>query len=93
MTVITSQYGTRLKEHQKSAFIFKKKNLALWEHTCMTNHTIGWDRSKLIHSNRRYYQRLCLEAWYINYAHAPLNRDDGGLLLDAHLHLVSKKGS
>ena len=59
----------------------------------MTNHTIGWDRSKLIHSNRRYYQRLCLEAWYINYAHAPLNRDDGGLLLDAHLHLVSKKGS
>ena len=23
---------------------------------------------------------LCLEAWHINSAHAPLNRDDGGLL-------------
>ena len=37
-------------------------------------------------------QRLCLEAWHINSAHAPLNRDDGGLLPDAYLHLVRKKG-
>ena len=34
-------------------------------------------------TNRRYHQRLCLEA--------PLNRDDGGLLPDAYLHLVRKK--
>ena len=34
---------------------------------------------------------LCLEAWHINSAHAPLNRDDGGLLPDAYLHLVRKK--
>ena len=34
-------------------------------------------------TNRRYHQRLCLEAWHINSAHAPLNRDDGGLLPDA----------
>ena len=37
------------------------------------------------------HQRLCLEAWHINSAHAPLNRDDGGLLPDAYLHLVRKK--
>ena len=39
----------------------------------------------------RYHQRLCLEAWHINSAHTPLNRDDGGLLPDAYLHLVKKK--
>ena len=27
----------------------------------------------------RYPQRFCLEAWHINSAHAPLDRDDGGL--------------
>ena len=53
------------------------------EHACLTNHTIGWDNSKTITTNRRYHQRLCLEAWHINSAHAPLNRDDGGLLPDA----------
>ena len=58
---------------------------------CLTNHTIGWDNSKIITTNRRYHQRLCLEAWHINSAHAPLNRDDGGLLPDAYLHLVRKK--
>ena len=36
---------------------------------------------------------FCLEAWHINSAHAPLNCDDGGLLPDAYLHLVRKKGS
>ena len=77
------QFGTRLKEHQK----------ALSEHTCLTNHTIGWDNSKIITTNRRYHQRLCLEAWHINSAHAPLNRDDGGLLPDAYLHLVRKKAA
>ena len=34
---------------------------------------------------------VCLEAWHINSAYAPLNRDDGGLLADAYLHLVRKK--
>ena len=85
------QFGTRLKEHQKAVFFCKKENSALSEHTCLTNHTIGWDNSKIITTNRRYHQRLCLEAWHINSAHAPLNRDDGGLLPDAYLHLVRKK--
>ena len=49
--------------------------------------------SKSITTNRRCHQRLCLEAWHINSAHAPLNRDDGGLLPDAYLHLVRKKAA
>ena len=78
----------------KSGFLLqKKKNSALSEHTCLTYYTIGWDKSKIITTNRRYHQRLCLEAWHINSAHAPLNRDDGGLLPDAYLHLVRKKAA
>ena len=58
-----------------------------------TNHITGWVKSKIITTNRCYHQRLCLEAWRINSADAPLNRDDGGLLPDAYIHLVRKKGS
>ena len=86
------QFGARLKEHQKAVFFCKKENSALLEQTCLTNHTIGWDKSKIITTNRRYHQRLWLEAWHVNSAYAPLNRDDGGLLPDAYLHLVRKKG-
>ena len=86
------QLGTRLKEHQKAVFLCKKQNSALSEHACQTNHTIAWDNSKIITTNRRYHQRLCLEAWHINSAHAPLNRDDGGLLPDTYLHLIKAKG-
>ena len=60
------QFGTRLKEHQKAVFFCKKENSALSEHACLTNQTIGWDKSKFITTNRRYHQRLCLEAWPIN---------------------------
>ena len=42
------QFGTLLKEHKKAAFVCKKENSALSEHTCLTNHTIGWDKSKII---------------------------------------------
>ena len=63
MIVTTNtSFGTRLKEHQKAVFFCKKENSALSEHTCLTNHTIGWDKSKIITTNRRCYQRLCLEA-------------------------------
>ena len=55
-----------------------------------TNHTIVWDNSKMITTNRRYHQRRCLQAWPINSTHAPLNRDDGGLLSDAYLHLINR---
>ena len=36
---------------------------------------------KIIATNRLYHQRLCLEAWHTNPAHALLNRDDGGYFL------------
>ena len=32
------------------------------------------------------------EVWHINSAHAPLNRDDGGLLPDAYFAPRQKKG-
>ena len=85
------QFGTCLKEHLKAVLFCKKENSALSEHTWLTNHTIGWAKSKIITTNRRYHQHLCLETWHINSAHAPLNRDDSGLLPDAYLHLVRKK--
>ena len=52
------QFGTLLKEHQKAVFLCKKENSALSEHTCLTNHTVGWDNSKIITTNRLYHQRL-----------------------------------
>ena len=56
------QFGTRLKEHQKAVCFSKKENSALSEHTCLINHTIGWDKSKIITTNRYYHWRLYLEA-------------------------------
>ena len=85
------QFGIRLKEHQKAVFFCKKENSASSEHTCLTNYTLVWDNSKIITTNRRYHQRLCLEAWHINSAHTPLNCEDGNLLPDAYLHLIRKK--
>ena len=85
------QFGTCLKEHQKVVFFCKKENSALLEHTCPTNYTIGWDKSKIITTNWHYHQYLCLEAWHINSIHAPLNCDDGSLLPDAYLTSLGKR--
>ena len=49
------QFFTRLKEHQKAVFFSKKENSALSEHTYLTNHIIGWDKSKIITTDRRYH--------------------------------------
>ena len=72
-------------------FSFAKKKIQLYLSTCLTNHTIGWDKSKIITTNQCYHQWLCLEAWHINSTHAPLNHNDGDLLPDTYLHLVRKK--
>ena len=61
-----------------------QKRIILLCRRARTKHTIAWDNSKIITTNRRYHQRRCLEAWHINSAHAPLNRGDGGLLPDAY---------
>ena len=52
-----------------------------------TDHTVGWNNSEMITTNRWYHQCLRLDAWNINFAHAPLNRNDSGLLRDTYLHL------
>ena len=69
-----------LEEHQKAVSFCTKENSALSAHTCLTNHTIGRDRSNIITTNWHYHQCLCLEAWHINPTHTPLNHDDGSLL-------------
>ena len=74
------QFETRSKEHQKAVSLSKRDNSALSEQTCQTIHWITWGNSKIISTNRRYHQTRCLEAWHINSEHAPLNRDDVGLL-------------
>ena len=86
------QFGTRLKKHQKAVFFCKKIQLYRNTHAQLTIQ-LGGILLKIITTNRRYHQRLCLEAWHINSAHAPLNRDDRGLLLDTYLHLVRKKAA
>jgi hypothetical protein len=55
-----------------------KGKSALAEHACYTKHEIAWENSKVIPTNNRYGQRLCLEAWNINMSNHALNRDDGG---------------
>ena len=56
-----------------------------------TNHTIRWSNFEIITTNRRYYRRLFVEACTSgDSVHAPLNRDDGGLLPDTYLHFISK---
>ena len=55
---------------------------ALLEHACVEN-------SKITTTNPRFHQRRCLEAWHINTAYSPLNRDDGGLLPEAYSYLIT----
>ena len=75
-------------DHLEITHRCSEENSALSEHL-----TIGWDKSKIITTYRRYHQRLRWKAWHINSAHARLNRDYGGLLPDAYLHPARRKGS
>ena len=67
------QFGTRLKEHQKAVSTLDKGKSALAEHVSYTKHEIAWENSKVITTNNRYGQRLCLEAWHINMSNHALN--------------------
>ena len=76
-------------------FFLTRKKLALSEHIYVTNHlcTVRL-REKIpellppIHVTIKGVR--CLEAWHINIAHTPLNRNDGDLLPDAYMHLVNR---
>ena len=83
------QFGTRSKEHQKAVCHFKSENSALSEHACQTKHTIAWDDSEIVTTKQRNHQSQCLEAWQITIN--AMNRDDGGLLPEAYLHLVNRR--
>ena len=47
---------------------------ALAEHVCETSDNIAWDNSRIITTNNRYGQPLCLKAWHINASPCALNR-------------------
>ena len=57
---------TRLKEHQRAVSNFNSSKSAFAENVCETSHNIAWEGSRIITTNNRYGQRLCLEAWHIN---------------------------
>ena len=84
------QFCTRLKEHQRAVSNLYSSKSALAEHVCKTSHKIAWEDSKIITTNNRYGQRLCLEAWHINASSYARNRDDGSYLPQEYLHLVGK---
>ena len=59
---------------------FNSSKSALAEHVYETSHNIAWEDYRIIITNNRYGQRLCLEAWHINASPCALNRDDGSHL-------------
>ena len=63
---VKRQFCTRLKEHQRAVSNFNGSKSALAEHVRETSHNIAWEDSRIITTNNRYGQRLCLEAWHIN---------------------------
>ena len=75
---------------QRAVYNLYSSKSALAEHVCKTSHKIAWEDSKIITTNNRYGQRLCLEAWHINASSCALNRDDGSYLPQEYLHLVGK---
>jgi hypothetical protein len=60
------------------------------EYLCYTKHEIAWENSKVITTNNRYGQRLCLEAWHINMSNHALNRVDGAYLPEEYMHLIGR---
>ena len=84
------QFCTRLKEHQRAVSNCNSSKSALAEHVWETSHNIAWEDSRIITTNNRYGQRLCLEAWHINASPCALNRDDGSHLPQEYLHLIGR---
>ena len=77
-------------EHQKAVSTLDKGKSALVEHVCYTKHEIAWENSKVITTNNRYGQRLCLQAWHINMSNHALNRDDGAYFPEEYMHLIGR---
>ncbi|XP_068756578.1 uncharacterized protein [Montipora capricornis] len=82
------KFSTRKGEHQKAVARRQCKKSALADHVTNTNHDIAWDEATILRTNSNWHQRKILEAWEINCARDPLNRDDGALLPKEYLHLT-----
>ena len=82
------KFSTRKGEHQKAVARGQCKKPALADHVTNTNHDIAWDEATILRTNSNWHQRKILEAWEINCAKDPLNRDDGALLPKEYLHLT-----
>ena len=75
---------------QRAVPNFNSSKSALAEHVCETSHNIAWEDSRIITTNNRYGQSLCLEAWHISASPCALNRDDGSHLPQEYLHLIGR---
>ena len=82
------KFTTRKGEHQKAVARLQKEKSALADHVIKTNHDIAWNEATILRTNKNWRQRKILEAWEINCAKDPLNRDDGALLPKEYLHLT-----
>ena len=82
------KFKTRKGEHKKAVARLQKEKSALADHVIKTNHDIAWDEATILRTNNNWRQRKILEAWEINCAKDPLNRDDGALLPKEYLHLT-----
>ena len=82
------KFITRKSKHQKAVARRQGGKSALADHVIKTNHDIAWDEATILRTNNNWHQRKILEAWEINCAKDPLNRDDGALLHKEYLHLT-----
>ena len=82
------KFITRKSEDQKAVALRQGEKSALADHVIKTNHDIAWDEAIILRTNNNWHQRKILEAWKINCAKDPLNRDDGAYL---PLTLANKK--
>ena len=82
------KFATRKGEHQKAVARLQKEKSALADHVIKTNHDIAWNEATILRTNNNWRQRKILEAWEVNCAKDPLNRDDGALLPKEYLHLT-----
>ena len=85
---VTLAIITRKSEHQKAVARRQGWKSALADHVIKTNHDIAWDGATILRTNNNWHQRKILEAWEINCAKDPLNRDDGALLPKEYLNLT-----
>ena len=60
-----------IQPFERAVSNFNSSKSALAEHVCETSHNIAWEDSRIITTNNRYGQMLCLEAWHTMRALVP----------------------